>query len=74
MAKQVNFTVNLKINGKDFLVEAGTDARQFAKELGLAKGKADQLQRSLVSFGQLKPCWHLDNVSDFNPRRFIIEE
>ena len=58
MAKQVNFTVKLNIDGREHLVTVGKDARKFAEELGLAKGKADQLQRSLINFGQLQMTFH----------------
>ena len=53
MAKQVNFTENLKINGKDVFVEAGADARQFAKELGLAKNKTEELRSSVLHLNQI---------------------
>lgn len=39
MAKDVKFTMNIKINGKDMLVEAGVDAKRFAQELGIANKK-----------------------------------
>lgn len=54
MAEQVNFTVNLKINGKDALVEVGEDARHFAKELGVARSSAEKLGTYLVNFGQIQ--------------------
>ena len=58
MAKQVNFTVNLKINGKDVLVEAGMDARNFARGLGLAKSKAEELRSQLLHLNQATAAFH----------------
>ena len=54
MAKTVNFTVKLNIDGKDSLVKVSADARDFADNLATAKGKADNLRGSLVTFGQLQ--------------------
>ena len=48
MAKSVNFTVKLKIDGKEVLVEAGGNARKFAEQLGLAKTMSEELRGSLL--------------------------
>ena len=54
MAKVLPFKVEIKIDGKNVIVEAGRDARKFAEELGLAKTEADKLQSRMVSFGQIQ--------------------
>ncbi len=53
MAKSVNFTVKLKIDGKEVLVEAGADARRFAEQLGMAKTRSEELKASLMHFNQV---------------------
>ena len=54
MAKSVNFTVKLNIDGRQSLVTASADAENLAKNLASAKGGADSLRGALVSFGQLR--------------------
>lgn len=40
MAKDVKFRINLTVDGKDHLVEATTNSKELAHELGLAEDKA----------------------------------
>jgi len=70
MAKTVNFTVKLNIDGTDHLVTVTKEAKQLASEFGVAQTKAEKLRGSLITFGQLQMTFHnlqngLQSVTNF---------
>ena len=53
MAKDVKFNIKLSIDGKEHIVEATTDVKHFAQELGIAETKGKRLRDSLLKFNGL---------------------
>ena len=47
MAKDVKFRINLIVDGKDHLVEATTNSKRLAHELGLAEDKTYALENAM---------------------------
>lgn len=47
MAKDVKFRINLIVDGKDHLVEATTNSKRLAHELGLAEDKTYALKDAM---------------------------
>lgn len=52
MAKDIKFNVRLTIDGKEQIISATTNAKQFQKGLDKAKSSADQLRDRLITFNQ----------------------
>ena len=50
MSKDVKFNIKLSIDGKEHIVEATTDVKHFAQELGIAETKGKRLRDSLLKF------------------------
>ena len=53
MSKDVKFNIKLSIDGKEHIVEATTDVKHFAQELGIAETKGKRLRDSLLKFNGL---------------------
>ena len=53
MAKDVKFNIKLSIDGKEHIIEATTDVKHFAQELGIAETKGKRLRDSLLKFNGL---------------------
>ena len=53
MPKDVKFNIKLSIDGKEHIVEATTDVKHFAQELGIAETKGKRLRDSLLKFNGL---------------------
>lgn len=52
MSKDVNFKIKLLIDGKETIVEASTNAKELAKQLGYVKYSSDKVRDSLIKFNQ----------------------
>ena len=53
MSKDVKFNIKLSIDGKEHIVEATTDVKHFAQELGIAETRGKRLRDSLLKFNGL---------------------
>ena len=53
MSKDVKFNIKLSIDGKEHIIEATTDVKHFAQELGIAETKGKRLRDSLLKFNGL---------------------
>ena len=53
MAKDVKFTIKLNIDGKEHVVDASTDVKKLADELGIAKTKSDELRNTLLRYNNV---------------------
>ena len=53
MAKDVKFNIKLSIDGKEHVVEASTNVKKLAEELGIAKTKGDELRQALLTATQV---------------------
>lgn len=48
MAKNVEFTIKLNVDGKEHVVNARADVNRLAEELGIAKTKSDETRNALL--------------------------
>lgn len=53
MAKNVTFSLRIKVDGKDQIVAVSMDAKKFAKELENARTKSGKLRDDLVKYSQI---------------------
>lgn len=53
MAKDIKFSIQLNINGKDQLVTAATSSKDLAKALENAKSRASKFQDTMVKFANM---------------------
>lgn len=49
MAKDVKFNIKLSIDGKEHVIEASTNVKKLAEELGIAKTKSDEMRNALLT-------------------------
>ena len=47
MAKDVKFRINLTVDGKGHLIDASTNCKKLAGELGIAEDKASKLKEAM---------------------------
>lgn len=53
MAKDVKFTIKLNVDGKEHFVEASTNVKRLADELGITKTKSDELRNNLLRLNNI---------------------
>lgn len=53
MANEVKFHIKMNVDGKEHIVEAASDVRKLAEEMGVARSASDELRNTLLKFNNL---------------------
>ena len=53
MAQNVEYTLNINVDGQDHIIKLSSDAKELVKNLGLAEGAGDKLRKSLIELNNI---------------------